>query len=180
MAIDRTEIRRVLTEIGSHLPRPARLCVFGSAPAILLGQPARMTRDIDVWSPASDYLSNELEAACRAAGILFDPTNELAADRIYLQIVRPGVVRLPAQFDTQIIERFANLSIVAPMPALITAQKLVRFNERDVDDIIWWMSQSALDESDIIEAIKRMPARLDRETAQENLVVVRLIAKRPP
>jgi hypothetical protein len=177
MSIDRAGIRTILTAIGNRLGRPTTLCVFGSAPAILLGQPVRMTQDIDVWGPGSDYLSDDLEKACSAAGVLYDPKGDLQADQIYLQIVRPGVVKLPAQFDTQVIERFGNLTIVAPSPAVIAAHKLVRCEPKDIDDIVWWMGQGNVDENDIVAAIGRLPKPLDRETARDNLVMVRLVAK---
>jgi hypothetical protein len=177
MSIDREGIRRILSAIGNKLRRPTTLCVFGSAPAILLGQPVRMTQDIDVWGPASDYLSDDLESACRGAGVLFDPKGDLQADQVYLQIVRPGVVKLPLQIDAQVIERFGNLTIVAPSPAVIAAHKLVRCDAKDIGDIVWWMGQDTVDESDIVSAISRLPKSGDRATATENLVLVRLIAK---
>ena len=44
MAIERMQLEEIFEKLGKHLTQPAALCIFGSAPAILLGQPSRQTQ----------------------------------------------------------------------------------------------------------------------------------------
>lgn len=179
MAFDRHGIVAFLTRLGSALRHPATLCLIGSTPAILAGQSQRQTGDIDVWDPASDFDYGDLEQACRVAGALFDPKSDLSPSDIYLQIVRPGVVALPRSFSSEVVARFGKLTVVMPPPAIIVASKLVRGDERDVDDVVWWLRQRNLGSTDVEEAISILPGVGDREVASENLVVVRLVGGKP-
>ena len=42
--------------------------------------------------------ANQPLGACQDAGLLFDPKGELDPDAVYVQIVQPGVVKLPTEF----------------------------------------------------------------------------------
>jgi hypothetical protein len=48
MAIDRDRLVRIFDELGQKLAKPATICVIGSTPGIILGQPGRQSQDIDV------------------------------------------------------------------------------------------------------------------------------------
>lgn len=174
--IDRERATAIFTSLGEALSRPATLCLIGSTPAILLGQDERQTQDIDVWHPASDYDSGALASACREAGLLFDPIGDLDLEAVYLQIVRPGIVSLPADLTLETIARFGDLTVAMPEPAVIAAAKLTRASERDIEDVVWWVRHRALTTPDLEAAVARLPRVADRETASENLVVVRVVA----
>lgn len=176
MAINRKKIEELFQKLGDVLYKPTTLCIFGSTPAILLGQPARQTQDVDVWHPGSIYDAGDLKRACLQIGILYDPDGEIDPDAIYIQIVRPGLVALPAEFETETIAHYGNLRVVMPAPAVLSAAKLVRANENDVNDIVWWIRHSRIEMEQLAKVIARLPDPADRETAQENLVLVRLVA----
>ncbi len=176
MAIDRERVTRLFDALGTALKQDTTLCLIGSTPAIFLGQNARQTQDVDVWHPASIYDAGDLSQACVAAGLLFDPTGELSPDAVYLQIVRPGIVSLPAKLDPEMISTFGRLKLVMPLPAIIAAAKLSRGSERDLEDVAWWISHRALGLEAVIFAIETLPRKSDRETASENAVLVRLVA----
>ena len=178
MAIDRERLDTFFSAIGNALEKPAMLCLIGSAPAIHCGQPGRQTQDIDIWGPQSNFDRGDLAQACHKAGLLFNPVGETGPDDVYLQIVRPGVVALPANFEPEVLGRFGRLTIAMAPPALVAASKLTRAADRDLDDVVWWLKIRNIALHDIEAAIFRLPGDADRETAAENMTIVRLIAGR--
>lgn len=175
--LDRKRLVELFTELGSRVQRPTTLCLIGSTPLIHLGLHSRQTVDIDVWDKASDYDAGELEQACRAVGLLFDPMGDVRQGEVYLQIVRPGPVSLPKTFELDIVARYGKLTIAMPSPAIVAGSKLTRANETDIADIAWLMSHCALRMSDIRAAIRQFPRASDRETALENMVLVGLVSR---
>jgi hypothetical protein len=157
--------------LGQRLGKPATICLIGSAPGIVSGQPERQSQDIDVWRQGSDYDETELRRACQELGILFDPREELAPDAIYLQIVQPGIVKLPQPFKLEFLGRYGNLTLTMPEPALLAAAKLARGEARDVEDVAWWIKERALDLREISAAIASLPDSLQREAAIGNIVL---------
>jgi hypothetical protein len=175
MPIDRARVLAIFEALGANLSEPTTLCLIGSTPAIMLGQDERQTQDIDVWHPASDYDAGELMRICSEIGVLFDPKGELDPEAVYLQIVRPGIVSLPPSVEAEMIGRFGKLAVAMPPPAVIAAAKLTRATERDIEDVAWWVRERALDLHMIEVAIDAMPRAIDRETARDNMVIVKLV-----
>lgn len=177
MALDRNRIERIFQQLGKELTRPTTLCIFGSSPAIFCGQQSRQTQDIDVWHANSIYDSGELSRACSRAGVLYDPKGEIDPNSIYFQIVRPGIVALPKKFETESLAQYGNLNLVMPAPAILSAAKLVRANENDIRDVVWWIKSRNIKTRQIGEAIDQFPESGDKETAKENMVFIKLISK---
>ena len=75
MTIDRDRLVRIFDEIGQKLTAPATICVIGSTPGIILGQPGRQSQDIDVWRPRSQYDETQFRLACQELGLLYDPSS---------------------------------------------------------------------------------------------------------
>lgn len=178
MIVAAEQLRDIFTRIGAALKKPTTLCLIGSAPGIATGQPERQTPDVDVWYPSSHFDTGDLMQACRSAGVLFDPKGELDPDASYIQIVRPGVVRLPETVELETIGVFGNLIIAMPSPEVIVAAKLVRASDTDLQDVVWWVKERSLDRTDIEKAASRLPSPRDREAALENLVFVELTMSR--
>lgn len=175
MAVERRQLEEILDKIGRQLVQPATLCIFGSSPAILLGQPSRQTQDIDVWHQRSSFDAGDLSRACEAAGVLYDPKGEVHPDAMYVQIVRPGIVALPPDFEIETIGHYGQLTVVMPTPLVLTTAKLVRSDEKDIEDIVWWVRQRSITLKQIEAMIKTLANPLQREQARENLVFVRLV-----
>ncbi|MFC3694865.1 DUF6036 family nucleotidyltransferase [Chenggangzhangella methanolivorans] len=179
MPIEASTIEGLFAKIGAELKKPTTLCVIGSTPGIATGQNERQTPDIDVWFAGSSFDATELNEVCRKIGVLYDPkSEEIDPEKIYIQIIRPGVVQLPKEFETEIIGRYGNLTVIMPSPELLAAAKLVRSSPTDVQDVVWWVKQRGLDLSDIELAIKQLPKASHREAAAENLVFVELTTGR--
>lgn len=174
--IDKNVVENLLMRLGEELDRPAVLCVIGSTSSIITGQPERQTPDIDVWFPGSSFDAGDLKRACEAVGLLYDPKGEVGPNDLYLQVVRPGIVSLPPDFTPEVIGEYGNLRIVMPPPEIVVAAKLARGTESDIEDAVWWVRGRDLCEGQIGDAIERIPNQRNRETARENLILVRLIA----
>jgi len=175
MTIDRESLVRIFDALGQKLGKPTTICVIGSSPGIVLGQPERQSSDIDVWRQRSAYDETELRRACQELGLLFDPKGELDPDAIYLQVVQPGIVKLPVDFQVEILGQFGVLTVAMPAPALLSAAKLVRGDARDIEDVAWWVKERALQMDEIRVAIGSLPDLSQREAASENIVLVELI-----
>ncbi len=176
MAIDKEKIEKIFKAIGKELKQPTKLCIFGSSPAIFCGQQSRQTQDIDVWHMSSDYDSGDLSNACSKIGVLYDPKGHVDPNSIYFQIVRPGIVALPTSFETESLARYGNLELVMPTPAILSAAKLARASENDINDIVWWIRHRNMDVEQIEKAIDRFPDNSNRDFAKENLIFVRLVS----
>jgi len=175
--IEKASIEELFTALGETLPGPTTLCIVGSAAAILLGQPERQTLGIDIWGPESDFDIGALRRACTQAGLLYDPRGEVAAGAVYLQILRPGITMFPEHFAAERIGRFGNLALVMPPPALIVATKLARGLDSDIEDAAWWVRERDLSVATIEAAIALIPQPENRDTARENLILMKLVAK---
>ena len=176
--IDADRLRQLFAGLGELLAEPTTLCLIGSAPAIASGQSGRQTADIDLWHARSHYDAGDLDRACRELGVLYDPRGELDPDAIYLQIVRPGLVQLPPDFDVESLGRYGRLDVVMPAPEVIVAAKLVRGSDVDIEDAVWWVGQRNLDLGQVADAVSRIPDAGSRETAAENLSLLGLAAGR--
>lgn len=175
MVVDRSKLIQVFEDLGKRLAKPATICLIGSAPGIASGQPDRQSQGIDVWRGKSHFDETDFRAACTDLGLLYDPKDELTPDAVYVQIVRPGVVRLPRDFDVEVLAQYGNLSVVMPPAALLSAERLVRGDVRDIEDVAWWVKDRALDLDEIRTAITTLPDALQREKAIDNIVFVDLI-----
>jgi hypothetical protein len=175
MTIDRERLRSIFDALGQKLTKPTIICVIGSSPGIASGQPDRQSSDIDVWRQRSVYDETELRRACQELGLLFDPRGELDPDAIYIQVVQPGIVKLPPDFQVEVLGQYGVLTVVMPAPALLSAAKLVRGDPRDVEDVAWWVKERAMSLDEIRAAIGSLPDASQREAANENIVLVELV-----
>ena len=175
MPIDRECLMGIFDALGQKLTKPTTICLIGSSPGIVSGQPDRQSSDIDVWRQRSAYDETELRRACQELGLLFDPKGELDPDAIYVQIVQPGVVKLPLDFQVEVLGRYGALTVAMPMPALLSAAKLVRGDPRDIEDVAWWVKERALNLDEIRAAVHSLPDLSQREAANENIVLVELV-----
>lgn len=177
--IEKSVLEELFSDFGAKLSAPTTFCIVGSTASILLGQPDRQTPDIDIWEPQSDFDLTELKKACEAAGILFDPRGEIEPGKIYLQILRPGITMFPRNFPVEKLARFGNLTLVMPPAEMIVATKLARAEEKDLEDISWWMRERGLTAKQIEAAIDLIPQSENREAARNNLIFVELTTKSP-
>ena len=159
----------ILERIAVHLKKPASLCLIGSAPGILSGQPSRLSIDLDSWQKASKFAYSDLKQACEKAGVMFNPKGELKPDTPYLQIVEEGVVQIGKFKAVTTLMEEGKLTVTRPPIENIIASKLVRMEPKDLDDIAYLMQHYRTPKNAVGKVVEGFPA-FARERAEENLV----------
>ena len=175
ISFDQDRWLRALEEIAVGLGKegdPVELCLIDSAVCLFGGMDGRISRDLDVWLPASDYDNADLRIAVEAAGLAFNPTGVLEPEMPYLQIVEPGIVQI-GSFTPIKLMRMGRLHITRPPIENIIAAKLTRCSEKDIADIRYLISQYLPDFEKIKEITTSFPQPA-REQATENLVYLEI------
>lgn len=176
MTIADNELKALLQRIDANLTSEQMVCLIGGAATILLGQPSRATEDIDVWANASRIDVPSLKHATEAAGLTFDPKYDFPA-LPYLQIVHPGIVQVPmwdpatntwSGKPSKQLWSGKFLRVTCPPEEAIVASKLIRGNDRDLEDCLWLMTAQGLDAQAIRTAIRKLPDP-QKEQASDNL-----------
>ena len=168
------QMRSALERIAQHLKNPVSLCIIGSGPGILGGQPDRLSIDIDVWNKASNFAYADLRQACEKAGLLFDPKDEIQPDKPYIQIVDAGIVQVGKFSEKTPVLKEGLLVVERPPMENIVASKLLRMNETDLTDVGFLVARYGIKKSQVEKVIASFPAE-QRETARENLVYLDMI-----
>ena len=155
-----------------------------SGATILLGQTTRQTDDIDVWAIACRITLSDLRRAVELSGLGFDPKEEFPPIP-YVQVVHPGIVQVPGWDGVtrawlgepeREVWRGEKLTVTVPPPRVIVASKLLRGNDRDLEDCLWLMAAHAVAAQDVANAIKALP-RAMRDTATDNLGMLGLVTR---
>jgi hypothetical protein len=160
------------TELGKE-GTPVRLCLIGSAACLLGNMPDRISRDLGIWKPSSEYDTLQLKSAAEKAGILFNPIGLLEPTQPYLQIVEPGIVQV-GNFQPVLMEKMGRLEIYRPPIENIIASKLTRASEKDIEDIHYLSKVFLLDKDLVKKIIETFPQSV-QESALENLVYLDII-----
>lgn len=166
------DIEDKLVALGAALREPTRLTVIGSTVSMQMGQPSRMTVDVDVWRRTSEFQLNELKRACQEVGIVFNPKGEIEPDQMYIQLIEPGIVQAGKFDKTTEIFSAGNLTIDRPPLENIIASKLVRGDEQDYDDIVYLMTAGYVERAALANAMDSIEHTTARITAQENAVMI--------
>jgi hypothetical protein len=97
-----------------------------------------------------------------------------------LQIVHPGIVQVPG-WDMDKREWLGEperevwqglrLTVTVPPPRILVASKLVRGDDRDLEDCLWLMSAHGVDALAVLAAVKVLP-RDPRRRAVDNLDIL--------
>jgi len=172
--LTRKEWEEKLGQIAGNLQQATHLTLMGSAPNILGGQPSRSSIDLHVWKPTSRFDRQDLQNAVEKAGLIFNPKGEIEPNIPYLQIVEPGICQL-GEFEPQEIERSGNLRIEKPPVQCLIAAKLIRAQDKDLEDISWLLANHQTKPGDVRKIIQTFPEP-QRQTALENLVYLAALA----
>ena len=183
--MNRKELIEVFERIDDALTPSQTLCVIGASAILGYGHSTRQTDDIDVWRPASRINDRQIVRAAKAAGIAVDRGTELP-EGVYIRLIEPGVVQLPAFEDgvwstgekKVTIWTGEKLTVEAPPPSIVAAAKLVRAADRNIDDCVYLVRAKNLSEDVIRRAIRKITDPMAREAAAGNLVVLQVVASR--
>jgi len=175
IAYDRERWMRALEAMATALGKdgpPVKLCLIRSAACLLGNMPGRVSRDLDIWKPLSEYDTVELRAAVHVAGVVFNPKEDLEPDAPYLQIVEPGIVQV-GDCVPVLMEKIGRLEISRPPIENIIASKLTRAADKDIQDILYLLKTHQPDRQKIRDIVTAFPQTC-RSVAIENLVYLEI------
>src|SRR2546422_11258512 len=75
-------LRQHLERLDAALGEPARLCIYGSAALMLMGEEDRFSVDVDIAGPYSTVNERALAAAAQQIGLPVNPPEDFPADHI--------------------------------------------------------------------------------------------------
>lgn len=168
--MNHASLTSALERLDAALSGPAILHIYGSAAFILLGEPERMSIDIDVAGPHSTVDMGDLRQAADRIGL---PVNPPEGDtREHIEWIGPLRLCLPPPATTtdMILWTGRRLTVkTAAVPDLV-ASKLIRYDESDRADIQFLLRQSGCTWDEVCQAVTRLPATFRNDPVlQENL-----------
>ena len=183
--MDRGDLIEVFGRLDDALAASQTLCMIGASAILGFGHPTRQTDEIDVWRPASRIDGCQMARAAEVAGVAVDRGTALP-EGVHIRFIDPGVVQLPA-FDgglwatgerKDVLWTGGKLTVEAPPPSIIAAAKLVRAEDRDIDDCVYLVRAKSLSEEVIRRAIGEIADPIAREAAAANLALLQVVAGR--
>jgi len=145
-----------LENISKNLKYPARIMVIGSLVGIFHGQPGRMTEDVDVWRPGSDFDLGDFRHACELADVPFDPKEYNAPKHLYIQMIDPGIVHVGKYDNPDKMFRIGKLTVIRPPIENVIASKMVRASNQDMEDVVYLMHHFNLSVDDVTVAVETL------------------------
>jgi hypothetical protein len=165
-----TTLREHLARLDAALGEPARLCIYGSAALMLLGEEDRFSVDVDIAGPYSTVNERALAAAARQIGLPVNPPEDFSAD--HLEWVGP--VRLclaaPSAENAVVLWQGSSLTVFTLPPADLVASRLIRYDPTDQADIQFLLIHSRVRFAAVAQAVNRLPVPFrDDALVHENL-----------
>ncbi len=172
--VDTTTLRQHLGRLDAELTEPVRLCIYGSAPLMLMGEEGRFSVDLDVAAPYSQANERVLAAAARSIGFPVNPPEDFSGDHI--EWVGPARLCLapPRAEDTVVLWQGSQLTVFTLPPADLAASRLIRYDPIDQTDIQFLMTQAGVPYDEIARAVDRLPPAFRQDAlVRENLANLR-------
>lgn len=172
-------LRQHLERLDAALGEPAKLCIYGSAALMLMGEEDRFSVDVDIAGPYSTVNERALAAAAQQIGLPVNPPEDFPADHI--EWVGPTRLCLAApSTETAVVLWQGGMLIVFTLPpADLVASRLIRYDPTDQADIQFLMIQSRVHFEHVAQAVDRLPSAFrDDPVVRENLDNLRRDAQR--
>ena len=163
-------LRQHLERLDAALGEPAKLCIYGSAALMLMGEEDRFSVDVDIAGPYSTVNERALAAAAQQIGLPVNPPEDFPADHI--EWVGPTRLCLAApSSETAVVLWQGGMLIVFTLPpADLVASRLIRYDPTDQADIQFLMIHSRVRFEDVAQAVERLPTAFrDDPLVRENL-----------
>ena len=163
-------LREHLAALDAALAEPAKLCIYGSAAFMLLGQEDRFSVDVDIAGPYSTVNERALATAARHIGLPVNPPDDFSGD--HLEWVGPERLCLTAPGPEEAVElwRGSRLTVFTVPAADLIASRLIRYDPTDQADIQFLLVHARARFDDIEQAVNRLPVAFRRDTlVRENL-----------
>jgi len=168
--VNAASLRENLARLDAALAAPAKLCIYGSAALMLMGQDDRVSVDVDVAGPYSSVDDFALATAAARIGLPVNPPEDFTGDHIEWISSLRLCLAVPSETAPVALWQGRRLAVFTLPPADLIASRLIRYDPTDQADIQFLLIQSRLRFSHVAEAVDRLPAGF-REDAlvRENL-----------
>ncbi len=163
-------LREHLFKLDVALSEPARLCIYGSAALMLMGEEDRFSVDIDIAGPYSTVNERALAIAGSQIGLPVNPSEEFSGDHI--EWIGPGRLCLaaPSPGEAVVLWQGGHLTVFTLPPPDLVASRLIRYDPTDQSDIQFLVAHARLDFESIRSAVERLPFAFRNEAlVRENL-----------
>ena len=163
-------LREHLSNLDAALSEPAKLCIYGSAALMLMGEEDRFSVDVDVAGPYSTVNERALAAAARQIGLPVNPTEDFSGDHI--EWVGPARLCLaaPSPDNTLLLWQGGRLIVFTLPPPDLIASRLIRYDPTDQADIQFLLVHTPIPFEHIEAAVNRLPVAFRHDTlVRENL-----------
>jgi len=163
-------LRQHLERLDAALGEPAKLCIYGSAALMLMGEEDRFSVDVDIAGPYSTVNERVLAAAAQQIGLPVNPPEDFPADHI--EWVGPTRLCLaaPSSETAVVLWQGGRLIVFTLPPADLVASRLIRYDPTDQADIQFLMIHSRVRFEDVAQAVERLPTAFrDDPLVRENL-----------
>lgn len=163
-------LRQHLERLDAALTAPTRLCVYGSAAAMLLGQEDRTSLDVDVAGPYSDADETMVRVAAEQAGLPVNPPESYQGDHIeWVSSARLCLAPVDPQDAVTLWQGRHLVLFTLPVPDLI-ASRLIRYDPTDQADIEFLTVQARVGFEAVAAAAQRLPESFREDVlVRENL-----------
>jgi len=165
-----TTLREHLARLDAALAEPVRLCLYGSAAVMLMGEEDRFSADADIAGPYSTANEAALAVAAQQIGLPVNPPEEYPGD--HLEWVGPPRLCLaaPSPQEVVVLWQGSRLTVFTLPPADLVASRLIRYDPTDQADIQFLVIHARLRFEDIAQAVERLPAAFRHDAlVRENL-----------
>ncbi|MFY9342449.1 MAG: hypothetical protein WAT39_08160 [Planctomycetota bacterium] len=161
--MDATSFRTTLERIDAALTTSTELLIGDGAALLALGFDGRSTVDIDVL-PGSRFVAHDLQQACAAAGLAWNPPDKDFPPGDYLEIVPAQTLVLPTPAgEYEVVFRGRRLIVRVPPAADLAVGRRKRLDPEDLADIQFLVTRFAVDEAQLRDAFARLPERFRRD-----------------
>lgn len=165
-----TSLREHLARLDAALGEPARLCVYGSAALMLMGEEDRFSVDVDIAGPYSTVNEGALAAAAQQIGLPVNPPEDFSGDHI--EWVGPNrlCLAVPSPENAVVLWQGSRVTLFTLPPADLIASRLIRYDPTDQSDIQFLLVHFRLGFEDVAQAVDRLPAAFrDDPLVRDNL-----------
>ncbi|MEK7686120.1 MAG: hypothetical protein AAB466_11925 [Verrucomicrobiota bacterium] len=168
--MDATTLRQHFARLDVALGEPARLCIYGSAALMLMGEEGRISVDVDVAGPYSTVNEAALAVAAREARLPVNPPEDFAGD--HLEWVGPARLCLaaPRPDESVVLWQGKWLTVFTLPPADLAASRLIRYDPIDQADIQFLSVHCRVRYEEVAQAVHRLPTAFRHDAlVRENL-----------
>jgi hypothetical protein len=168
--VNAAALQEHLARLDDALSEPVKLCLYGSAALMLMGEENRFSVDLDIAGPYSTVNRRAFDCAAESIGLPVNPPVDFSADHI--EWVGPERLCLAVPTPESAVELWqgSHLRVFTLPAADLVASRLIRYDPTDQGDIQFMVAHGRLGFEQIAAAVQRLPEPFRNDAlVQENL-----------